>query len=169
MYFVYFFFDIFVFILFNSFHLNSFFFQYIYIFIFCIFYIYLYILLFYNFQISVNSLMRSSFHNFKFALQCFIVLSAVLVDSSPLKTVSMPSLSLTSLAAFRYSHRTRPNSGPDQITLVLKLKIEPFRSWCCLHIHAKFWSAAAVGILGPISVSQHLSQQCLQTVCVVKT
>ena len=57
------------------------------------------------------------------------------------------------LAAFRYPHRTRPNSGPDQIILVLKLSTEPIRSWCCLHIHAKFWSAAAVGISGPISVS----------------
>ena len=58
-----------------------------------------------------------------------------------------------SMAAFRYPHRTRPNSGPDQIILVLKLITEPIRSWCCLHIHAKFWSAAAVGISGPISVS----------------
>ena len=57
------------------------------------------------------------------------------------------------LAAFRYPHRTRPNSGPDQIILVLKLSTEPVRSWCCLHIHAKFCSAAAVGISGPISVS----------------
>ena len=59
----------------------------------------------------------------------------------------------TILAAFRYPHSTRPNSGPDQIILVLKLGTEPVRSWCCLHIHANFWSAAAVGISGPISVS----------------
>ena len=58
-----------------------------------------------------------------------------------------------SLAVFRYPHRTRPNSGPDQIILVLKISTEPIRSWCCLHIYAKFWSAAAVVISGPISVS----------------
>ena len=57
------------------------------------------------------------------------------------------------LAAFRYPHCTRLNSGPDQIILVLKLSTEPIRSLCCLHIHAKVWSAAAVGISGPISVS----------------
>ena len=60
-YFVFFSFDIFIFILFNSFLFLFFF--------FCVFYIYLYILLFHNFQISVNSLQQSSFHNFKFALQ----------------------------------------------------------------------------------------------------
>ena len=74
---------------------------YIYIFFFffffCVFYIYLCILLFHNFQTSVNSLQQSSFHNFKFALHFFFVLSAVSVDSSPLETVSVPSLSLTSL------------------------------------------------------------------------
>ena len=32
------------------------------------------------------------------------------------------------MAAFRYPHRTRPNSGPDQIILVLKISTEPFRS-----------------------------------------
>ena len=69
----------------------------------------------------------------------------------------------------RYPHRTRPNSGPDQIILVLKISTESIWSWCCLHIHAKFWSAAAVDNSGPISVSQRMSQQCLQTVCVVKT
>ena len=73
------------------------------------------------------------------------------------------------MAAFRYPHRTRPNSGPDQIMLVLKISTEPTRSWCCLHIHKKFWSAAAVDNSGPISVSQRMSQQCLQIVCVVKT
>ena len=52
------------------------------------------------------------------------------------------------MAAFRYPHRTRPNSGPDQIILVLKISTEPVRSWCCLHIHAKFWSAAAVANTG---------------------
>ena len=57
------------------------------------------------------------------------------------------------LAAFRYPHRTRPNSGPDQIILVLKVSTEPIRSWCCLHILAKFWSAAAVDNSVPISVS----------------
>ena len=57
------------------------------------------------------------------------------------------------MAAFRYPDRTRPNSGPDQIILVLKISTEPIRSWCCLHIHAKFWSAAAVDNSGPISVS----------------
>ena len=45
------------------------------------------------------------------------------------------------------------NSGPDQIILVLNFSTEPIRSWCCLHFHAKFWSAAAAGISGPISVS----------------
>ena len=88
-YFVYFFFYIFIFILLNIF--------YFYLFIclffifFCVFYIYLCILLCHNFQISVNSLQQSSFHNFKFALQ-FFVSSAVSVDSSPLETVSVPSL-----------------------------------------------------------------------------
>ena len=53
--------------------------------------------------------------------------------------------------------------------LVLKVSTEPISSWCCLHIRTKFWSAAAVDNLGPISVSQRMSQQCLQTVCVVKT
>ena len=51
-----------------------------------------------------------------------------------------------SMAAFRYSHRTRPNSGPDQIILVPKIRTEHIRSWSDLHIHAKFWSAAAVDI-----------------------
>ena len=32
------------------------------------------------------------------------------------------------MAAFRYPHRTRPNSGPDQIILVLKISTEPIRS-----------------------------------------
>ena len=73
------------------------------------------------------------------------------------------------MAAFRYPHRTRPNSGPDQIILVMKISTEPIRSWCCLHIHAKFWSAAAVDNSGPISVSQCMSQQCLQTMCVFQT
>ena len=98
-----------------------------------------------------------------------------------------------------YPHHTRPNSGLDQIILVLKILTEPIRSWCCLHLHAKFLSAAAVDYLGPILVSQRImallfywiwrstkfqclrlnffffffsffmSQQCLQTVCVVKT
>ena len=57
------------------------------------------------------------------------------------------------MAAFRYPHGTRPNSGPDQIILVLKASTEPIRSWCCLHIHARFWSIAAVDNSGPISVS----------------
>ena len=57
------------------------------------------------------------------------------------------------LAAFRYPHRTRPNSGPDQILLVLKISTEPIRSWCLLNIHAKVWSAAAVDNSGSISVS----------------
>ena len=61
-------------------------------------------------------------------------------------------LLLNTMAAFRYPNRTRPNSGPDQIILVLKLSTESIRSWCCLRIHAKFWSAAAVGISGLISV-----------------
>ena len=64
-----------------------------------------------------------------------------------------PQNKCTLLAAFRYPHRTWPNSGPDQIILVLKISTEPIRSWCCLHIHAKFWSAAAVDNSGPISVS----------------
>ena len=58
------------------------------------------ILLFHNLQISVSSLQQSSFHNFKFASQNYksnVVSSAVSVDSSPLETVSVPSLSLTSL------------------------------------------------------------------------
>ena len=46
-----------------------FFFWYYLTVFFCIFYTYLCILLFHSFQISVNSLQQSSFHNFKFALQ----------------------------------------------------------------------------------------------------
>ena len=42
-----------------------------------------------------------------------------------------------SMAAFRYPHRTRSNSGPDQIILVLKISTEPSRSRCGLHIRAK--------------------------------
>ena len=62
-------------------------------------------------------------------------------------------------------HRTRPNSGPDQINLILKISTQPIRSWCCLHIHTKFWSVAAVDNSEPRSVPQRMSQQCLQTVC----
>ena len=69
------------------------------------------------------------------------------------------------LAAFTYPRRTRPNSG----ILVLKISTEPIRSWCCLHIHAKFWSTAAVDDSGPISISLRMIQQCLQLVCVIKT
>ena len=32
------------------------------------------------------------------------------------------------MAAFRYPHRTRPNSGLDQIILVLKVSTAPIRS-----------------------------------------
>ena len=63
-----------------------------------------------------------------------------------------PGTFLLLMAAFRYPHRTRQNSGPDQIILVLKIRTEPVRSWCCLHIQAKFWSAAAINNSGPISV-----------------
>ena len=33
------------------------------------------------------------------------------------------------MAVFRYPHHTRPDSGPDQIILVLKISTEPIRSW----------------------------------------
>ena len=69
------------------------------------------------------------------------------------RTIVMCAIDWSSMPAFRYPDRTKPNSGPDQIILVLKISTEPIRSWCCLHIHAKFWSVAAVDNSGPISVS----------------
>ena len=50
-----------------------------------------------------------------------------------------------------HPHPTRPNSGPDKIILAPKISNKPIR--CCLHIRAKFWSAAAVDNSGPKSVS----------------
>ena len=75
---------------------------------------YLCILLFHSFQISVNSLRQSSFHNFKFALQLFFVSSALSVDSSPLETVSALTVTdateIHQMAGFMgrlYTRRTR--------------------------------------------------------------